>query len=187
MDSIKPNNRIQPNQTGIDLAIQSINTKLLQLPWLDYTFGIVKTSKEVIGGNEVTYPEAYIKDGRYTNLMTNRDYKTFSFAQLNDPFSPFDYETGERNYLKQYNISLIFQVDLSYIDKTKNYVFTNELINNVLDALSNVNGLKFVNGYKEFENVWAGYSLNQAESQAMKYPYDSFKLDFEVKITEPCL
>jgi hypothetical protein len=186
MDSIKPQSRITPNQTGIDLAIENINNLLIQLSWLDHTFGIAKRSKEIIGGNEVVYPEVYAKDGRYTNLMTNRDYKTFSFVQLNDPFSSFDFDSNERDYLKQYNISIIFQVNLKYIDSSKNYVFTNELINNVLQKLQNVSDLKFVNGYKEFDNVWASYSLNQADSQAMKYPYDSFKLDFELKIIEPC-
>jgi hypothetical protein len=187
MDSIKPNTRQLPSQTGLDIAINTFNSALLTLPWLQHAFAIAKTSKEFIGDNEVVFPECFLKAGRYTNLMTNRDYKTFSFFQLNDPFSPQDYASGERDYYKKYNVSLIVQVDLYYIDKDKEYDFTNELINDVLQIAQNLDGFNFVNAYREFDNVWAGYSLNQANSQAQKYPNDSFKIDFElINVTEPC-
>ena len=112
---------------------------------------------------------------------TGKEYGNYFFFVQRDasPFSQFNF--AEKN--RESTISLIVYANLKRIDADKDYDFTNELIEDVLNVLPKGGRVGTVVEYRDPLNVWEGYTLEEERYQTFTYPFTGFRIDFVIFTT----
>lgn len=186
------------NPIGIDSEIQKIQIKFRNdLVWLQTAFGRAfrqegtYTSQQ---GEKVPkkyfYPEVYQKGREPISAMPNDNLKSACFFYTNDHGKPVDYKMLSYNSYT-YKTSVVFWMNLKKIDPNKDFRFTEELKQDVLDVLRNCTSVVVLEIFENWENVLNNYSqlgnfkqYSDNFKQYLKPPYSGFRIDFNLSFTE---
>ncbi len=169
--------------TGLDLKIDGINTQLRQLPWLSLAHNRAWNLPESREEGLYRQPRIYSGDRDYWNVMPNDDQDAFSFMVGIGPAQPVSDDPQPLitpiRWTKR--LDLIFFLDLSKIDDTQTYIYTEELNVEILDVLKNVNGLLVNNIWMEdIRDVYEGFDLSEITLQHLYYPFAGIRYELEV-------
>lgn len=165
---------------GIDKVIANINLKLSDLTWLTKTYQrawVLKDSTEA----QKFVAKIYLQGGEYLEPIPQDNEMGISVVMvtsaetnlLNDPTTD-SYESEKRR-----DIAIIFGVNLKEIDPSKDYVFTEDLKEEVELQLEKVERLQ-INSYvdEDYRQVFAG--LNITDFNILQYPYAAFRFNCTV-------
>lgn len=174
-----------PAPVNLDRHIQSIQKKLEGLPWLEKSFGRAYRVPVTKHGHKAPqfYPGRFIGGKDYQDLSKNDQLKSYSFIVAQDNADYDRFSLDDTSMIKQ-GVSVIFWLDLSKIDSTKDYIFTEELRANVRAKLSSVPvELEVKNFYSDASNVFRGFDSYQKD---MMYPYACMRFDVNISYLEEC-
>ena len=152
-----------------DKVVQQINALLTS--YVEYIYGIANIGYDEDGN---TYPSIYYNDGSRRNFMLFPDNKVKSFCF---------WEFNGANILDEdegvvYSLSLVFWGNLERIDGTKNYDFTSEIEQDIVQVLQGLDTENIV--YTE-DDVFANYSKYlEEERQTLMRPNTGFKISFDI-------
>ena len=170
--------------TGVDRVISSINTVLANIPWIERRFNKALLLPEMRNEIEYRQPRIYSGGGEHFNVMPNDRLQSFSFMMGVGPAALVGDEiTGGSNpVLWTKRIDLIIYGDLKKIDPAKDYVFTEELNENVLVELAKVRNVIITNvWYEDIRDVYEGIDLSEIERDYLYYP--KFGLRYQLQAT----
>lgn len=127
------------------------------------------------------------KEGEYLNVLPNDFLKAQSFIKMNGPENWEQFNRFEGS-MKSRKISVIFWVNLKYIDVSKNYIFIDVLKNQVEDILRTHPNTGTIDAYydERAEDVFDGYSIQDVDTKYLMYPYSGFRFDLTVNYPEEC-
>lgn len=169
--------------TGLDKKISQINDRLNNIVWLSITHNRAWNLPEVRESNLYRQPRIYSGAKEYWNVMPNDDQQAFSFMVGVGPVLPVGdniqpYMRPDR-WTKR--LDLIFFLDLSKIDSAKQYVYTEELNEDVLIELKKVPGV-LVNQIwmEDIRDVYEGFDLTEIKLQHLYYPFAGIRYELEV-------
>jgi hypothetical protein len=168
------------NPIGFDKAIQAINLQLSDLYWLSHIYGRAFKLPEKYEGRERFLPKAYFESGEYVKTVPNDNFTGMSFImatseeRFNDGYANLD-----QQHDRDRNVSLICWVNLEAIDKSKDYVFTEELKTEVENILSNCENVT-INSYidEDYREVFSGLYISN--NVYMMYPYAAFRFNLTI-------
>jgi hypothetical protein len=179
--------------TGLNAAIESIRSSLAALTWLEKSFGRAWEFKEKnTEDRTISIPKVFMgqtdnKEGEYLNVLPNDFLKAQSFIKMAGPeeWTQFNRYDGS---MKSRKISIIFWCNLKEIDVSKNYIFTDELKDQVEDILRKHPSISSLDAYydERAEDIFNGYSLEEVETQYLMYPYAGFRVDCTISYGEVC-
>jgi hypothetical protein len=159
----------------IDKALEPLQAVLeLRLSWLTKAFGKAQTHKKKQGKKEITYPSIRVGGVEHFSLLPDTHIGNYSF---------FDVEDGEELMNKssyasfEAILNLIFFFDLRevYPDDWQTKTVENVKFD-ILQALKRTSGDFRLNRiYEDAENVFAGFSHNEIESQFTMMPYAALR------------
>jgi len=174
------------NPVLVDAVIQDIQTafEVDLVAWLQYVYpkakiGVGKNADESVA----TYPQVYKNDGsgKYLDIRPRSETRSFIFFEVNDPSEISLTGDVDEN---TYDLSLVCWFNLKSIDPSRTEDFTMELVNDVLKSLDGIVALsdKITVGSVEInpENAFDKYTLPQADTQYLLFPYGGFKINFDV-------
>lgn len=182
---------------GFDAAIAQIQKSLAQIPYIDRVFGRAYVHKEMQAGKTVTIPKVYQGEGEYYNPLPNDNFKSSVFFIATGPEECRDYQPGFNDFTR--SIALIFWGNLKAIDAGKDYIFLEEIKEDVLNAIKNSKSFKSYDGYiderynevfKEFSsyisNMLRDNDSNEVNTQFLMYPYSGFRMNLTLTYTKEC-
>lgn len=180
------NEQVKNNPVLFDLVIEEAKQCLLSdLNWLDQAFGRAWTINRLYEKKKYAEPCIYTKGNSYETLVPSADLGNFCFFVLRDPNEITD------NGKVTTTFSCIFWVDLVKCFSNKNRRDTENIKNDILMAFRDCS---FTKGgaividrcYEEANNVWRGYTLDEADNQYMIHPYAGFRFEGRMLADEPC-
>lgn len=178
-----------PNPVGIDAAILKIQTALGSLSWIEKSFGRAWTMQRTVLNQKRIEPMVYQGGGEYYPALPNDALKAYSFFRVRSERKTQDYTPGMNfgSFLLQDPLDLIVWGDLKAIDPSKDYVFKEELIKDVLTKLD-ANPDVFVNGIwdDKVEDIYNGYTLFPEQRDLLMFPYFAFRVDITLKYSFRC-
>jgi hypothetical protein len=150
-----------------DAKIEQIRQRLTALTYISESYPAVKVMQRQDGS---TYPGVYIQKGgqKILDLTPNTKFKSFVF------FEKTSYTLNDDN---EFNLSLIFWGQLDKIDSSKEYDFTDEILNEITNVLKLCGAYNIIS---TFEDVFSRYNLHNSEKQMFMYPYTAIKIDFSI-------
>jgi hypothetical protein len=187
--------------TGLDSVIESIRVALSAMTWLDKSFGRAWEFKEKnADGKTLKLPKVFIgsngTEGEYLNVLPNDFLKSQSFIAVRGPekWEQFNKNNGSMKIRK---LSVIFWVNLKDIDPSKNFIFIDQLKDQVEAIIAAHPDVKSIDEYydERAEDVFDGYdvglnsgdySIDDVKSQYLMYPYSGFRFDFTVMYPQVC-
>ena len=153
-----------------DKIIQEINLDLTGLGWIDTVYPLAMMGED----EEGTFPEVYSNDGSRENIRAFPSGNSISFFTIEDQ----DQE-DESDYF-DCPLSLIVWADLTKVDGTKEYNYTNELVIEVYDVLTSHGAY---NISIDYQGVFDGFTqLEKLENQNVMLPYTAFKISFSADV-----
>lgn len=181
---------------GIDKVIESIRVDLSALAWLAKSFGrawefkepdaenptIIHKIPKVWQGKDVT-----TTTGEYLPVLPNDHLQSQSFIACKNAEVWTEYTRATGNP-KERPLSIIFWFNLKLIDPTKDYIFTDVLKKDVEKILKANEHIKSINSFfdEKVEEVFEGYTINDALTQYLMYPYSGFRFDVTAAYWEEC-
>jgi hypothetical protein len=150
-----------------DDKIEQIRKKLTALSYISESYPAVKVMQRQ---DASTYPGVYIQKGgqKILDLTPNTKLKSFVF------FEKTSYNLNDDN---EFNLSLIFWGQLDKINSSKEYDFTDEILNEITNILKLCGAFNIIS---TFEDVFSRYNLHNSEKQMFMYPHTAFKIDFTI-------
>lgn len=194
---------------GLDLVFSEMQDVLTEgLPWLNHAFGKSQKLKDYKFSPTSTtqsasakkmrqnddkiqaYPAAYIGSNEYLALYPNDKLKTFSFFVVHDPVRTT--RTNVSSVTVEADVSLVFWFDLSSIypgtDQRNTEAVKDEILNVLNSAGFPITKLRFSTSeiYEEADNVFAGYNLQEVDSQFLMQPYSGLRFKGKLIYREQC-
>jgi hypothetical protein len=130
--------------------------------------------------DKLTYPKMFNPSDKDSyDIEPDSNQKAYGFFRVVNSFK-------EEDNIFRYNLDFIVWGNLSLVDPTKNYDFTSELIQDVLDRLNamyplNNIDLDSINVFENPEDVFTEYSfILQEKTQHLMKPYFGFRINFDV-------
>lgn len=177
--------------SGLDALIEDIRTELAALPWMEKSFG---RAFELPNRNTSALdiaPHVYLGNREYFNVMPNDQYKSYSFVigrgagtKTDEGAQSYSVQT---RYSKQIDIHGYFNLDK--IDPAKDYIYTEELVKDMLDSLTRVRGL-IVDAYycETIRDVYAAYTLKEIDRDLLYAPFAGARITATAyyKLETPC-
>jgi hypothetical protein len=165
---------------GIDKVIANINLQLSGISWLTKTYQrawVLKDSTEA----QKFVAKIYLQNGEYIEPIPQDNEMGISMIMVTSPETHLIDEPNTNTFEAEKNrdIAIIFGINLKEIDPSKDYVFTEELKEEVELQLEKVDRLQ-VNSYvdEDYRQVFAG--LNITEFNILQYPYAAFRFNCTV-------
>lgn len=192
MNSFKnPLTPLVPNPVGLEVPINSLQTVLSAIPWMEKSFGRAwRTSKEDVKGKDLFYPEVWQglnKD--LLNVMPNDNLKAQCFWYEEDAEEVQDWCAGQFSMINS-KLSLIVWFNLKCIDPAVDNRFTETLKKDVLDALRGMttsNGtLDIIKIHHEPKNVFKWFTIDETVEQSLTHPYGGFRFECMLNYKEEC-
>lgn len=184
-----------PDPVLLDRAIANIQQKLSSITWLSAIYGrAFRFEEQVPEVGRVVYPKSFSgqtlnkRDANYTPLVPNDTLQSYCFFYPIDNDSivnDWDYSRGSNNIFKR-DLALIFWVDLQKIDPLKNYVHTENLRLDVMNALKGLNRLQ-VKNYEDrnFKEVFKEFDFQKMTDRLnLRYPYSGMRFEFSISYDE---
>lgn len=179
MSVLKPNDIISQSSADFDRVIEGARVALAAIPWMEKAFGRAFELPERVDGNIYKYPHAYIGRGEYFNLMPNDQYKSYSWMigrgaadSIDEDQQGFSLQT---KFTKRLDVHGFF--NLKQIKPTANSIYTEELVTDMIEALSKVRGI-VVNQYfcENIFDVYSDYTLKQIDRDLLYYPFAGVRI-----------
>jgi hypothetical protein len=170
-----------PDPIGIDFAIQRLQQSIGTLEWLGKSFGRAWTIPRQVLNEKVVEPMCYQGTKEYYPVLPNDALKSYSFWRVSGGRSAEEYRpnmnTGGAFIFKD-SVDLIVWVNLKRIDPTKNYIFKEELIRDVMVKLNRDPNVEVVRVYDDkADEIFKGYSLKPQHRDLLMYPFDAFRIE----------
>lgn len=174
---------------GLDLALKNIQLKLATISWLEKAFGRAWTLPTISGRDNLTEPKVYQGNNEYYPVLANDALKSYSFFRVPNARKTEDYLpiANFGNFMMNDAIDLICWFNMKLIDSSKTYIFKEELIKDVLNAINNDPNI-IVNAIwdDKVEDIFSGYSIDRAKRDLLKYPYGAFRLELNFRYEFSC-
>lgn len=177
-----------PIPLGLERAIEDMRGMLeVNLPWLSFAFGRAFTFNET----SAKIPKCYVGNGEYINVLPNDTlFRPITAASLffqlrsTETYSIFNYQHGST---KQATVGIIFWGNLKLIDSAKNYIFTEELKNDVEQVIKTNPYVQQIDEWidERVEDVFDKYTIDPA-AQYLMYPYTGFRVNVIINYPESC-
>jgi hypothetical protein len=183
----KPRVSVVPNPINLDAEILKLQNALSSLPWLEKIFG--RARKAISNGSRknLTFPECYEARGEYVNVLPNDHLKAYSFFTVEEDKGEFlEYQAFQKGNKQKVGINIIFWWNLKKVDPAKDYIFTEELKAQILDALRNESNLVLQEFFEDPDDVFAGFTLEKPFDQTFKFPFGGLRLKGDLFFTENC-
>ena len=178
---------VQPNPVDLDLAIATIQQGLGSLAWLEKIFGRAKEVTRVMPDNSrKREPMVYQGGKEYYPVLPNDALKAYCFFRSSsrgfDEFLPFAYSQYSRS-----DLDLIVWANLKKVDAAKDYIFTEELLNEVIGVLGKVPDLEVIGVFDDRpEDIFSGYNINPTHRELLMYPYQAFRVALNLRFKVAC-
>lgn len=181
---------VLPNPVGIDLAIQRLQQSLATLAWLGKSFGRAWTIPRQVLNEKVVEPMCYQGTKEYYPVLPNDALKSYSFWRVSGGRSAEEYRANMNTggmFLFKDPVDLIVWLDLKAIDPSKNYIFKEELIRDVMVKLNRDPNVEVLKVYDDkADEIFKGYSLKQHHRDLLMYPYDAFRIEMNLSYQFAC-
>lgn len=177
-----------------DKYIQYLQEALQTLNWLEYVHPAVR-----VGVNEQgkTYPILYTNDGskKNRNLLFDTDIKAYAFFEYDGDITMDDGSFSNTDQLMTLPLSIVAWGRLDKIYPTKDYDYTSELIQDVLNVLKyctntsgySIDSITGVTYTTDYNKVFDKYSLHdETKTQALMRDYTAFKVSFTMTVDASC-
>ena len=175
-----------PNPQGIDVIINNIQTQLGLISWMDYSFGKAYLKKEDRSGTTYNIPKAWGGHNEFITLIPTDEVRAFSFVESFETETFNDYENRKFDYSSTTDISLVVFANLDMIDNSKNYIFTEELKKDVLNALTSVPSIAVTSIEKGLDSSYSNWSYESIEPSFYSEKYAAFKVNINAVISSSC-
>lgn len=164
---------------GLDAVLQTLAVQLAALPWLEKSWGRARTINGKLIKTKVNEPLIYLSSKEYYSVMPNDNFKAYSFWGVSSPQKEMDANNiPTDNRLLTANVFAIVWANLKAIDPAKDFIFTQELIKDVLGILSSNSSFTLTLVVDEkVEDIFKGYSLNEGQRDLLYYPYQAFRIE----------
>jgi hypothetical protein len=119
--------------------------------------------------------------------MPNDALKAYCFFRVWGSRDIEDHLSPSYSHYANNTVDLIFWVDLKNIDNTKDYVFTEELINEAFNTIKQIEGVTIKRVVDERpEDIFRGYTLIKTHRDLLMYPYDAWRFEIELNYELDC-
>lgn len=173
------------NPINLDKYTEKLRLALLQNTWLEKSFGRAReiVRKDASGKIVTREPGVYLSNGEYYPAYPNDSLRSFSFFRVTGPRPVEDYQPNSPQTIMTIPIDLITWCNLQAIDRSKDYIFTEELITDQWRILQKSGNVNIVRAWDErAEDIFKGYTLSQAHRDLLMYPYAAFRIEFEINM-----
>jgi hypothetical protein len=178
-----------PNPVGIDLAISNIQSKLGELTWLEKAFGRAWNMNRNIAGDKRIEPVVYQSGSEYYPVLPNDALKSFCFFVVPGPRSTEEYNanTAFGTFFFKDTVSIIFWLNLQQIDPSKDYIFKEELLKDVLAVLNKDSNVLVSKVWDDrIEDIYKGFTLFPTHRDLLMYPYSAFRIEMDLSYQFNC-
>lgn len=178
-----------PNPVGIDLAIQNIQIALGALTWLEKSFARSWNMNRIVSGEKRIEPVVYQGSSEYYPALPNDALKSFSFFVAPGPRNTQEYNANVAAGTFFFNdtVSVIFWVNLQQIDPTKDYIFKEELIKDVLGILNKDSNVIVSKVWDDrVEDIYKGFTLFPTHRDLLMYPFSAFRIEMDLSYQFNC-
>lgn len=187
----KPTVVAHPNPVDLEAVIETLRAALSSLTWLEKSFGRAKeVARTAPDGRGVErQPMAYTSGKEYYPVLPNDSLKAYSFFRVSGPRTIDNYAPNVPQHYASAPVDLIVWANLKKVDKTKDYIFTEELIRDVMTVLNlNPDVQEVVRVWDDrVEDIFRGYSLEPAHRDLLMYPYQAFRVEMNLRFRVQCL
>jgi len=183
MSLINPIQQPYPaTRTGLDTVIESIQTQLATLPWITAPLLRAWNLPETRDGKLYRNPRIYSGDKEHFNSMFNDEQTATSFCIGVGSATPSEETEGFQSpILWNKRLDLIIHGDLKKIDDTKDYIFTEELIEQVLNVLSKTRGITISAIWSDdIQDIFQQFDLSEIERDFLYYPHFGIRFELDV-------
>lgn len=149
----------------------------LQIDWLELSLGLSQTFEEATDAGNKRIPRIYSANDEYIDCSPDEQFQAMSFFARNGTVQiSNDADEPEMRF----PLSLFVWADLSRIDNTNTYDYTDQLLGDVLNVLKHYYDSEITVFQYECDpiRVYDRYSLSDARTRLMTYPYTAFRIDF---------
>lgn len=172
-----------------DRPIQALQDALGGLSWLTHIFGRSERLVQYRDGRQYYTPNVFRERENYISLLPdNRELGNYAFFVMDEP-QTVTATMGVQNRLRA-PYSLIVWVDMRTVGASRDDRNTErlkeELIKTVRRAWLRHGAVTVDRVYEKAENVFAGYTIDEASYQYMMSPYAGFRITGEMVIDEEC-
>lgn len=176
-----------PDPKGVDKAIQQIQTNLGGISWMEFAFGKVYKRWEIRKDQRYFIPKAYGGGKEYIPLDPNDEVLAFSFIENGDEDLIQDtYEPLRHSWMSEVNLNIVVFANLTRIDNDKDYIFDEELKDDVLNAINASSCVTKINGIvKGLDKAYSEYSYPD-QNRYFTELFAAFKVSVTVTLDEKC-
>lgn len=179
---------VVPNPQGLDAAIALVQNSMASLTWLQKIFGRAKIQpRKDVNGKKNYEPMVYQGGKDYYPVLPNDALQSYSFFRVVGSRNFQDVGNYQFTTWEQSTIEIIFWVNLKAIDSTKDYLFTDELIEDVKSLLSKEPKLNIISVVDEdIREIYKGYTVKDEHRDLIMYPYQAFKFTCTLSYESTC-
>lgn len=169
------------NPKGIDRVISRINLSLSNITWLTKIYQRAWVLNDSISNENKSVAKVYLSQQEYFEPVPQDNEVGVSFIMATSEETYIGQDSGNSfvEQEKERNLAIIFSVNLQAIDPYMDFVFTENLKEEVELALDKVDGIEIISYVDEdYRKVFEG--LNITNLTLMKYPYGAFRFNIKV-------
>lgn len=185
-----PTAAAHPNPVDLEASIEVVRLNMAQLPWLQKSFGRARemVSKSPDNRDIVREPKVYQYGGEYYPCLPNDALASYSFLRVRGERDMLDYAANAPTLQGSAPVDLIVWVNLQQLDPSKDYIFTDELIGDVLRTLNQMSEVQHVNRVidERADDIFSGYTLELAHRDLLMYPYQAFRIEMLLGFEVSC-
>lgn len=175
-----------------DAAIESLRLLLdANVSWLTgRSFGRARAIPRILDptkGTKVIEPLVYTANKEYYPALPNDALTAFSFWYIQNPRTPFDYR--DHSFPKNFSTpaSLVVWGNLNKISPLKDYIYTEELINQVMAVLNNTSKVEVVRIFDEdIKRIYQGFDIDPSTLGLLMFPYFAFRIEVTLRYMIEC-
>lgn len=174
-----PKVHLNPSTAGLDQVITKLQTALGGLSWLQKSFGrAYLMAEKTEAGAQVRYPKVYIGSKEYFNVMPNDRLSAFSWhIGLRDETLDITNPLQSASFIQK-RLASIFFLKLDRIDPSKDYIFTEELKEQILQIYQAVPGVLVQNIWMEsVQEVYTGFNIREISEDLFYYPFQGIRIE----------
>lgn len=186
---------IFPNLYGTEKRCQELQRKIMELDWLEYSFGLAKRVTLERGDESEQAPTVYVGvniDPLDVRMWPDDVYKSYAFWDLMDKseFMHADNIAGKRKYPKiRQPVALIVCLDNKKISNGQDYNVTHSICRQEL--IQKLNYSNISGGYYNITGIVENLPLDVFEGydvdDNLMEPYSMMRIEGEITYTQDCI
>jgi len=178
---INPVKQTITDPKSLDLRVGILNQRLeAGVSWLDSCYGIAEKSEDNIDGRRVVRPMIYVGEANreYLNMLPDSHLGNYSWIDVVDGYE-IEWGLGQRYRMRAMcGLVVWYNSETAFVDPANR---TNRHgIDDVLGVLNGAAGVNVVRVSESGENIYRGYTIGEAEREALTRPYMAFRIDMEL-------